>query len=344
MGMLEQIENNDYFKSLNVGADLILDPLTKAISRRYILDYIDYLISKNIPFSLSVLDIDNFKTFNDTMGHQVGDMVLVNVTNLISSQLDENTVVGRYGGDEFLLVSVNNTVYEERHSLHKKIFTAIRQPMNLGDKTVYITMSGGCSLYPKDGKYFDDLFNKADVTLYRAKSKGRNCYVIYDPVKHANIKIEKNESILLRMHRLNSLFAGTEPLHHKIYEALIQISASVGVDGAALFEVGNDPLIYAGTFQSPIVEIPREILEESYQNNMIVVDERKKLDENSSLYKFMSQHEASSCCIAKLMVNRTYLGYLILFNTHVRVWQEVEVASTLYLATIIENIIYFNHK
>ena len=81
-----------------------LDNLTKLYNRDVIIEYVNSLIGKNIPFSLALVDIDNFKYVNDTFGHIVGDEIIKAVAATLRNTLADNGIVGRFGGDEFIIV------------------------------------------------------------------------------------------------------------------------------------------------------------------------------------------------------------------------------------------------
>ena len=100
------LEKVDQFLSKNYKKPDFYDALTGLISRRYILDYIKYLIDNNIPFYVSMLDIDNFKLVNDNYGHSIGDELLKQFSNNILANIDNETIAGRLGGDEFIIINV----------------------------------------------------------------------------------------------------------------------------------------------------------------------------------------------------------------------------------------------
>ena len=184
------LEKNDYFKNVN---NDVLDPLTNCISRKYIIDYAKYLIENKIPFSLSIIDIDNFKLVNDSYGHLVGDEILVEACGRIMKYCDESQVVGRNGGDEFLIINTADYEYDDvwrflktihRHVLKDKLYIS-------NNLEVMTTITTGCAAYPRNAINYSDLFEMADKALYRGKQKGRNCFIIYIPEKHEKIDVSQ---------------------------------------------------------------------------------------------------------------------------------------------------------
>ena len=112
MYTINSFYNVDIFKDKTL--DIILDDLTKAVSRPYIISYVKDLIEKKTPFTMLMLDVDNFKQINDRYGHLMGDEVLSIVGDRLIEYIGDSGFVGRYGGDEFLIIL--NVL--EKNSLH----------------------------------------------------------------------------------------------------------------------------------------------------------------------------------------------------------------------------------
>jgi diguanylate cyclase (GGDEF)-like protein len=134
------------------------------------------------PFSLIIFDIDNFKIYNDTYGHQAGDDVLQEVASIMSLMARKVDIVARYGGEEFVIL-LPNTDKEEATVLAERIRKAIeghpcRTPFIKGG--YQLTISGGIATYPADGRDSKSIMNAADQALYRAKEKGKNRVWAYE--------------------------------------------------------------------------------------------------------------------------------------------------------------------
>ena len=124
-----------------------------------------------------MIDIDNFKLINDTCGHMAGDYVLTEVSIKLKNLFRSTDVVGRIGGDEFLVMLrgiQSDSLIEEKAEAICNIFRSIQ----IGDK--FVTGSVGISTYPADGKDFDTLVEKADTAVYAAKRSGKDCYSRYE--------------------------------------------------------------------------------------------------------------------------------------------------------------------
>ncbi len=168
------------FSMLNQDNADSLDSVTKVYTRAAIIEKTKQQIEEKKPFALLILDIDNFKQFNDTYGHMFGDIILVEAAGIIKKALCPNDYIGRIGGDEFLIIiHTPNNSFEEIHKVCGKIKKAIQELSNNNIKQASITATIGCSVYPKDGMDYEQLFKKADTALYRGKRKGRNCFIIY---------------------------------------------------------------------------------------------------------------------------------------------------------------------
>lgn len=132
-------------------------------------------------FKVGVLffDIDNFKEINDTYGHSIGDKVLIQVSNRIKKLLREGDVVGRIGGDEFVIMVVDIHSKSDLEEIIRKIFHIFKSPFIVEDKIFNISSSLGASIYPQDGEDKETLVKNADAAMYQAKKLGKNNYKFY---------------------------------------------------------------------------------------------------------------------------------------------------------------------
>ncbi len=157
---------------------LYWDPLTNALNRRAVLERLDEEIKRsarfNCPLSIAMLDIDHFKEINDTHGHLVGDIVLTEAVACIFKSLRPYDLVGRYGGDEFILI-FPNTNNRDAHAICCRIHEAFLQnPIIAKDLKIPLTISVGLASSDADSYFADDLIRHADDALYKAKRNGRN--------------------------------------------------------------------------------------------------------------------------------------------------------------------------
>jgi len=153
----------------------LVDGLTGLYNHNYIIERVENEISrakrKNTPLSVLMLDIDHFKIINDNFGHQVGDEVLVQSANIFRQEFRKEDILGRYGGEEFLIV-LPDTDLENGVPSAEKIRTTI-EALTWKHKGLEVTISGGISTFKGNNLAFD-LIKEADDLLYKAKHKGRN--------------------------------------------------------------------------------------------------------------------------------------------------------------------------
>ena len=154
------------------------DRLTGLWNRGMILDQLDREVRRarreTAPVAVVIADLDHFKSINDTYGHAVGDAVLRQAAERMRAGLRDYDAIGRYGGEEFLLVFPGCTRDAARDIVERVRATVARQPIAEGDVLVPVTVSFGVSCTLADGYDSTALIRVADEALYRAKNSGRN--------------------------------------------------------------------------------------------------------------------------------------------------------------------------
>lgn len=194
--MLETIEQRDHLledkvkqrtKALEVANSQLTtqaysDPLSGLPNRRAILEKLSALVTKPIspPFAVIGLDLDGFKEINDSMGHDYGDLVLIEVSKQITGILTASSMLARLGGDEFIILIENITNRGEIEKLVKAIHFNVSKGFDIKGKLVYVTTSIGIATYPDDGESVENLVKSADLAMYRSKEEGRNCYHFFN--------------------------------------------------------------------------------------------------------------------------------------------------------------------
>ncbi len=163
-----------------LGEQAITDSLTGARNRRGItisvLEAMAHAERYGHPLSVAMVDVDYFKEVNDTHGHKAGDRVLQGVAAILTEALRLPDKVGRYGGEEFLLV-MPETGFDETSTLTERIRQQVSEAeFDIGDRKVKLTISIGAVLFEK-GEDLEQLVSRADRALYRAKESGRNSVV-----------------------------------------------------------------------------------------------------------------------------------------------------------------------
>lgn len=167
------------------------DDLTQLLNARTIKASIREEIRRaaryNRPLSILILDVDNFKSFNDTYGHPQGDLMLRHISRLLKENLRLVDKVGRYGGEEFVVL-MPETHKDDAFRLAERIRAAIEAQgaLFINDRWVYRTVSIGVASFPEDGLNSDEILQLADKALYRAKNSGKNRVVWageYEPIQ-----------------------------------------------------------------------------------------------------------------------------------------------------------------
>jgi diguanylate cyclase (GGDEF)-like protein len=179
----ERIETTNQIRQL-----AFYDPLTKLANRRLLQEKIQHEMEvarrHNVYGSLIYLDLDNFKTLNDSLGHFVGDELLVQLSCRLRETLRKEDTAARLGGDEFvvLLTGENRSIEDARRqalTVAGKLQESISESYRLHGYEHIITASMGITFYPDDGLEVDDLLKHADAAMYNAKDLGRNKICIY---------------------------------------------------------------------------------------------------------------------------------------------------------------------
>ena len=159
------------------------DSLTDLANRTLLKDRMNKALqnAKRNDDSLAVmfLDLDHFKLINDTLGHSVGDELLIYIAKALQEHIRESDTLARFGGDEFVILLPSIKSIEDAKKIAAKIQKTLQQKHDIGTHQLYITSSIGVSIYPEHGKDADELIRSADTAMYEAKNDGRNKYKIY---------------------------------------------------------------------------------------------------------------------------------------------------------------------
>jgi diguanylate cyclase (GGDEF)-like protein len=158
------------------------DVLTNLLNRRYIVKTIEQSIQSNPNFNaVMFLDLDRFKVINDSLGHDVGDEVLVNIANILQHHVSSHGVAARYAGDEFLILLNHEVDSDKTKQIADAILKSVGRPIKLNSGSeINLTISLGVAYYPEHGQNVSKLIKHADIALYDAKLNGKNRYTIYD--------------------------------------------------------------------------------------------------------------------------------------------------------------------
>ena len=214
--------------------------------------------------AIMFLDLDNFKSINDTLGHDVGGRVLQVVANRLLACLRESDTVARIGGDEFTVLVEDMTTMESIAALAQQIIDSLSLPFPLDGREMFCTVSVGIAIYPDDSESLDGLMKSADSAMYRAKEQGRNTYRFFTEDMHRRAY----ERLLLENRLRGALKRGEFQLH---YQPQIDVASGATVGIEALLRWNDEerglvqPLEFIGVLEDTgmIVEVGHWVLEEA---------------------------------------------------------------------------------
>ncbi|PYF06894.1 putative bifunctional diguanylate cyclase/phosphodiesterase [Ureibacillus chungkukjangi] len=162
----------------------LTDSLTDVNNRFSYLEKMNLLLNEDSrheeeQHAIFFLDLDRFKQVNDTLGHEIGDYLLVDVANRLKRLLGAKDIVARYGGDEFVLTLTELRHPREAAKFAEQIIKEIEKPVKINNQEIFVSTSIGISIYPHDGDTTEELLNRADKAMYYAKQSGRNRFSFY---------------------------------------------------------------------------------------------------------------------------------------------------------------------
>ncbi len=169
------------------------DSLTNLPNRNYFHKRLPQAISlaerHNRMLCLLFIDLDRFKPVNDTYGHAIGDMVLVQVANRLSKMLRTSDSICRLGGDEFVILLESSGNIKGCEMVAAKAIKSLNEPIEVDDHVCYIGASIGISVFPEDCSNAETMLRHADIAMYQAKKKGRNCFYLFNELKDNEVLI-----------------------------------------------------------------------------------------------------------------------------------------------------------
>ncbi|MFY3792903.1 putative bifunctional diguanylate cyclase/phosphodiesterase [Ureibacillus sp. MALMAid1270] len=181
----------------------LTDALTEVYNRFAFLERMNNLLESSKKVSHKVfhavffLDLDRFKQVNDTLGHSIGDQLLVEVAKRLKGLLKNKDILARYGGDEFVITLTNITHPREAAHFAETIIRILEEPINIHGHEIYISTSIGVSIFPNDGKTTDELIHRADKAMYYSKNTRQNGYSFYfDDLSNDSRRLLKLDSEL----------------------------------------------------------------------------------------------------------------------------------------------------
>ncbi len=210
------------------------------------------------------IDLDRFKIINDTLGHDVGDELLVETAKRMRSGLRDSDMLARVGGDEFVIVVESpNDSYSAAH-VCEKILQLFREPIQTKSHLLNITLSIGVSIFPDDDIDYIQLFKYADIAMYEAKSAGKNTYRYYQKALsvEAHKRLDMEQALKLALDN-SELYMMYQPKYNIMNHTVVGLEALVRWENEKLGFVGPDKFIPVAEDTGFIIEIGFFIFEKS---------------------------------------------------------------------------------
>ena len=341
----EKLQKYEYFNDFNEIYGL--DSLTGVLSRANVLGFANHLVNNNIPFMMAILDIDNFKAVNDNYGHAIGDETLKFVAKGMEEYIKDDGVVGRFGGDEFIIVYFKDTSYNGVHDYIEGMLNDggfVRKKVKISDNIkLYITATVGCASFPNDAKTYDDLFRIADKALYRGKTKGRNCFIVYVESKHKNIEVRRQDHASLPnvFSRISEIADNKKmSLGDKMKHILSYITDTLQISESAFLSADKTSIVGREWYNCKIDDECLAIFDELTKDNNVFMPNGLDLTGvlgNKKIFNFVTDKKIITFLTCRVKHDDKTLGYVILFESKItRIWQEFDISLLLYLSKIIE--------
>lgn len=269
----------------NEDNEVSYDSLTGAVSKEHITrmaqDRINRLKAEGT--AVAILDIDFFKHVNDNYGHQQGDEILRKTAAIMQEEIKSAGLVGRIGGDEFMLLFYHVSGEVELRAYLRSIKSVISATME------QVTVSIGAAVYPDDAANYSDIFMVADYCLYLAKEKGRNRYIIHTLAKHPPV----DEIRKIQVDGERNLVKGRDDL--PLGEALVQMQF--------LVQYGNQPPVaallneFAARANIPLISLWRR------DDRSLVAAGGKEKQDVDALHKFLAEYSPEDLWIPRYVID-----------------------------------------
>ncbi len=342
--------------------DFERDVTTGLLAKKAIIEYTENLLRHKPKYNvnLCVVDIDNFKQVNDTLGHMFGDEVLATIANILKEAVAGKGLAGRIGGDEMFIVLEGINTLSDLRGILRSIRSNVEWAYKERKDVPRVTCSIGVSTYPDDALTYDDLFKIADKMLYRAKQKGKNRYIIYARDVHGDV-LSENEpvsvqnSVSQRQEKedlvLNMMEYMAQQTNRPFDMLLRDIGNTFGLDEVHLFYGDASKVLLESYWHVNGGEMPADsfanyVHEENFihlyrEHDMAVIDKLDLIEQLCPrMHKYLMTHGVKVALIYKMSCKKHegYIAYCKMSDLS-RKWSDSDMANLTYISKIIELLI-----
>ncbi len=315
VGYIHEYQERIYNDTRKIEIDSLTGLLAKGEITNMVIRTVDVEKRQNV--SLAIVDIDHFKQVNDTFGHMAGDNIIRQVASILADEVGDNGMVGRIGGDEFMILFYDAYDLESARPRLRSIKNTVcgMFPPGVSGQPA-ITLSIGCAAYPKDASNYEELFALADFALYRAKEKGRNRYIIYNRVLHGDItEIKNSTKVQTRINNRGDMSQGeilcvimdkvARREDYPVERLLDDYLENFEIPRIAVYDLEAGKVLYMAGQKVPsnevIAETEKYILSEYwqklYQSTEAVINDICSIEPiDSKVYKMM-EHQGLTACL-----------------------------------------------
>jgi len=253
------------------------DTLTKLPNKLAFLDNVNAILeaskSTQVNHAVYFVDLDNFKTVNDTLGHEYGDKLLAKTAHILTSLLGCEGMIARAGGDEFLLFKENIGNNDVAKAFASQITSHFTNPLDLNGEIVYVSMSIGIALYPENGLSSNVLIKNADIAMYKSKDTGKNKYTLFD--KKMEEELSRNTLILEILRNAienQEIYVEYQPLLELSTNSVIAFEALMRIKSERLGNINPKEFIPIAEESGVIIDLSAWLLKEVCTFNKQLID------------------------------------------------------------------------